>query len=321
MQTISEQAINARREYQRNYVKNYYAKNPEKRKEANERYWENKAKKNTKQNKTESHEIMKKEINISLIDTEKLIIDHRYQRPIVEIRLKEMISFFDINAFGTLIVSDRKDGTFAVIDGQHRLTAARKKNIEMIPCEILYNLSVHQEAEMFLKINVNRGPIKSSNKFKAELMTKNHEALQLKKIVEKVGLSIYLDEGKKGKTNQIRCVNLLKSIQKESPDLLEFTLKIVKNIWDGEIDSLNQTIIGGFWKFLSFYKEKIDVNDLTKKMQTVSSNKIFREMKSASETIEGNRYLISAMIILKYYNKNRKKKLENIMFSNEIIES
>lgn len=42
--TLSAEAKEARRAYQREYVKKYYAKNPEKRKEANYKYWENRAK-------------------------------------------------------------------------------------------------------------------------------------------------------------------------------------------------------------------------------------------------------------------------------------
>lgn len=44
--TLSAEAKEARRAYQREYVKKYYAKNPEKRREANRRYWENRAKRN-----------------------------------------------------------------------------------------------------------------------------------------------------------------------------------------------------------------------------------------------------------------------------------
>lgn len=40
---MSQEAKEARRAYQREYVKAYYAKHPEKRKETNRRYWENKA--------------------------------------------------------------------------------------------------------------------------------------------------------------------------------------------------------------------------------------------------------------------------------------
>lgn len=41
---LSAEAKAARRAYQREYVKAYYTKHPEKRREANRRYWENRAK-------------------------------------------------------------------------------------------------------------------------------------------------------------------------------------------------------------------------------------------------------------------------------------
>lgn len=259
--------------------------------------------------------MLNKQINISMIPSEKLIIDYNYQRPIVLNRLNSMIKNFDINAFSTLVVSYRKNGMYAVIDGQHRLQAARKNKIDFVPCEILHDLTIEQEADMFLKINVNRGPIKSTNKFKAELATRDMDAIVLQSIVDGIGLSLYLDEGKWNKSNQIRCIALLKEIYKDDPELLRKTLDTIKKIWNGDQDSLNQIIIGAFWKFIRFYENQIDLKDLIKKMQFVSPLQIFREMKAANETIDGNKYLISAMVILKYFNKNRKNRIENIMFN------
>lgn len=40
---MSQEAKEARRAYQREYTKQYYAKYPEKRRETNRRYWENRA--------------------------------------------------------------------------------------------------------------------------------------------------------------------------------------------------------------------------------------------------------------------------------------
>ncbi|MDY5220460.1 MAG: DUF6551 family protein, partial [Eubacteriales bacterium] len=54
------------------------------------------------------------------------IVTEEYQRVMNMRNVAGIVKHFDPAKLGVLVVSHRKDGTYAVLDGQHRLTALRK---------------------------------------------------------------------------------------------------------------------------------------------------------------------------------------------------
>ena len=76
--------------------------------------------------KTENRKIAVEELNIS----------DAYQRTIVQARANRIAKNLDQDAFGSLTVGQRNDGSFWVVDGMQRLTAARKLGIAMVPCDV-----------------------------------------------------------------------------------------------------------------------------------------------------------------------------------------
>lgn len=74
------------------------------------------------------------------IEVEKLVVDDHYQRRISRKGAANIIQIaeqFDWSKFAPVIVAPVEGGQFAVVDGQHRTTAAMLRKQPTVPCQIV----------------------------------------------------------------------------------------------------------------------------------------------------------------------------------------
>lgn len=89
------------------------------------------------------------------IEVAKLRVDETYQRPIRKAGAKNIaaiVAKFDWAKFSPVIVAPLADGLFAIIDGQHRATAAAACGFASVPCEIVI-ADPAEQASAFAAIN------------------------------------------------------------------------------------------------------------------------------------------------------------------------
>lgn len=130
---------------------------------------------------------------------DKLQIDHGYQRMIEgkqsQRLIKSIAENWDWRLLSPLTVSHR-DGSygepgFFVIDGQHRLEAARLRgDISKLPCIISKFESYEAEALAFVNINSARRQVTALDRYHARVAAKEELALKIKDVVEIVGLTV-----------------------------------------------------------------------------------------------------------------------------------
>jgi hypothetical protein len=90
-----------------------------------------------------------------------------------------------------LVVSKRDDGSLWVIDGQHRLAAAKLRgDIPFLPCCVGVFGSVADEAAMFVAMNRARKPMNRLDDFHAALAASDAEAIEIQDLVSEAGLTI-----------------------------------------------------------------------------------------------------------------------------------
>jgi len=108
------------------------------------------------------------------IKPSKLIIDNRYQRDLDEPRAMHLAETFDESLLGTIVISQRKNGEYYVLDGQHRVTASQIADRGDIPiqCEVHSGLTLAQESKMFLDLNGGRKYVRIYDKFRARIMSR-----------------------------------------------------------------------------------------------------------------------------------------------------
>jgi hypothetical protein len=99
--------------------------------------------------------------------------------------------YWDWGLCQPLYVSRRADGGLYVVDGQHRLSAAKlRADIWQLPCVVRAFESAEQEAAAFVALNQERRPLNKLQIFKAALAAGDFESAQIVACVEEAGLSI-----------------------------------------------------------------------------------------------------------------------------------
>lgn len=127
------------------------------------------------------------------IELSRLYVDPTYQRAILDsgkANIRRMIEGFSWLQFGTLTVGVRPEGKFAIIDGQHRATAARLHGgIKSVPCLVLTG-GPRDEARAFSSINGNVTRIHALQSFRAKVAAGDAGAVELVQICRKADVTI-----------------------------------------------------------------------------------------------------------------------------------
>lgn len=255
---------------------------------------------------------------IGKVKAKDILVDRSYQRDIRTGRVKEMAKNFGPDEVGVLTVSLREDGNYYVIDGQHRVFAAVESGNggNYFDCEIYVGLTVEEEAERFKYRNVNRGPVKAAEKFKAELLMGDEQAIEIDRIVNNNGLKLKLSGGAR-KDGEIGSINaLVRVYRRGGAHELDECIRTLKSIWEGESDSLGHKFILGMFTFQKKFKGYYTDDRLERKLSPVTTTRISREAKAMTELDGSGVGTAIAKTIYKWYNNKLKtNKLPNLFAS------
>ena len=211
--------------------------------------------------KTENRKISVDELNIS----------DAYQRTIVSTRVSSIAKNLDQDAFGSLTVGQRQDGSYWVVDGMQRLTAARKLGIGMLPCDVFQSEGQEHEARVFRLKNRERTNVSACALFKAQLTECDEQSITIAGVVKDAGLKLALrDEG--SHYPYIKAVKALeRSFQRVGKQGLQDALSIIIEAWPGESGAIQGDMIEGVCWFIKkcqgFDRERL-VSRLSKKSVT-----------------------------------------------------
>ncbi|HLO78174.1 MAG TPA: ParB N-terminal domain-containing protein [Magnetospirillum sp.] len=127
---------------------------------------------------------------LAFIPLSKLRIDDTYQRRIERRGLKtieRIVSEFDWNRFAPLIVAPLQGGLYAIIDGQHRATAALLRGFDKVPCAIVH-ASAAEQPGIFAAVNGDVTPITIFQMFKAARAANQEWALDIDRACAAAGI-------------------------------------------------------------------------------------------------------------------------------------
>lgn len=203
------------------------------------------------------------------IDVDQLNISDAYQRTIVPGRVNRIAKNLDQDAFGSLTVGQRRDGTYWVVDGMQRLTAARRLGIAMVPCDVFESEGQEHEARVFRLKNRERTNVSSVSLFRAQLTEGDRQSLAIAKIVSDAGLKLALREESSG-WPYVRAVKALeRSYQRVGGNGLSLALEIINECWPGESGAVQGDMIEGVCWFI-------------KKNQSFNRKRLCEKLKSKS---------------------------------------
>ena len=175
-----------------------------------------------------------------------------YQRGLLRNKVSNYVANYDPMIFGTVLVSYR-DQEYWIIDGQHRVEAAKQLGIKTVWCQIIEGLSYEQEAEEFYKINTHRTPLNCNQKFHALVEGKDKSAIDIVKILSNNDLR-YSRKGNEFVDNCITAIGSVQIIyQRHGGDRLDDVLHVIKQAWNGDYMSLRAEILKGVNTFIQNY--------------------------------------------------------------------
>jgi hypothetical protein len=227
------------------------------------------------------------------VKIDQLVVDGRYQRPVQEQRVERIIRDFDPKLLGTLELSARKNGTFAVIDGQHRYEAVKKLGRKTIPALVHGGLTVKQEADLFARTNMGRKPLTPIQRFRAQVFSGDPDAVALSNLITANGFKVDFAETSQALGVIRGIVTLENALKQHGQEHVNLLLDVVRDLWFGESAATDNNLLRGMSHFLVAYGDRFDETHRERLRRTPALT-IVRRAKE--KTITDSRTAIAALI-------------------------
>lgn len=184
---------------------------------------------------------------IKTVAVNNLNIDQSYQRSLSTVSVKKMAKDFKVDLLALPLVSVRRDGSMWVIDGQHRVAAAKLASVPTIDARLVSGLTQEEEAQMFVDANINSKRLTGPNFFVASLRAGNPKIVQIARMYERYGYTIAIAKdtaSRRHKSGQlaIKPGNTLIATWAQNPEANEAAVRCLTEAYPSGIDGRNQGV-------------------------------------------------------------------------------
>jgi hypothetical protein len=176
--------------------------------------------------------------HLRFIEIDQLVIDPTYQREISSAKGRKNITKiareFEWARFSPVIVAPSKE-KFAIIDGQHRTTAAALRGHKKVPCQVV-GIDVRKQAAAFAAINANVTEMSSIQVHAALVAAEDPGALRLEAVCASANVKIlpYPVQSNKMKVGETLAVRQLQgAMERYGKEPLRVALCAITKTRDG----------------------------------------------------------------------------------------
>lgn len=176
---------------------------------------------------------------LCLLPLDRLVVDDRYQRAIGKQgrpNILRILAGFDWRKFTPVVVTPVGDGLYAIIDGQHRATAAlMHPAIDMIPCMVV-RVTPEEAAACFAAINGQVTTVTRGQIWKARVTSGDPAAAQIQRVLDaaEVRILAYKMPGTPYRKGDTLAVNTIEHcFRRHGPEILTLALQGVTQSGDG----------------------------------------------------------------------------------------
>jgi hypothetical protein len=230
------------------------------------------------------------------------------QRKLREDHVAELMRNFNERDLGTPEVSYR-DGRYYVVDGQHRVTAARRKRGDgfVIVCKVHYGLTAEEEAEMFMAINEDRLRMDNATRIEQAIRAQDEDFNRLRRLVSLGGFD-FVQRGQKKQWNQFSnhtvLFRILKAVGEEA---FIQGLQLIADTWRGDSSASHTEMVWGAAEFMRQYGNQIDYARAIKQLKCIRCADV-RSAAKASTSVQGRVPSKEiALVLVRVHNFNIKK--------------
>lgn len=240
----------------------------------------------------------------SAIDEE----DGGYQRILNSKRIINITKDFHWSRLNPITICIRADGNRYNVDGQARVSSVRSlyKNGEistpMIPCLILTNTTLEDEAMLFGSQEDGKTPLRECQKTKSKYIGKDKGICELASSLEECGIKMFSD---------IQAYKTIREIYDNTEsEVFKRFCKVISKVWlnGTKAQKKNATcgeILTGLSIFYSRYADEIDDKTLIKRLSEKSPNSVRELFENYKNELEPDRKYLKTFTVL--YNKGKHK--------------
>jgi hypothetical protein len=230
-----------------------------------------------------------------------------YQRPLSESFLNSITPTdetkedrFDASEARAIFVSERKDGSMWVLDGQHTRELLMRHKIDRWPCRVFMGLTPTQEASRFLEYQRNSRRLGSIERWNASVVAKEPESIAVEKVLEAHNLRISSQSirAKEGMIPLTIGSVFAKIHEMGGTDLLEATLTAAEKAWGKEKSTYNTRVLSGLAYLLSHASLEIAKPRLTAVLKNTMPQQLIEQIGSTGSGGAGPR---GAAVLLERY--------------------
>lgn len=247
------------------------------------------------------------------------MVDHQVQRNLNDKRVEEMAADFRPDSMGLITASRRLDNRLYILDGQHRVAAARQANYDgPIATREFQNLTIEEEAGLFLTLNHTRH-VSPIERFKVRVTLGDRVAVNVNNILKAYGLHVDYAAAKQG--NTVSAIVTLESVYRgagvwddgEYSDLVDKTIKPVVKAYatDGSLKDniFSRAMIEGMGIFQATFGKRIDQDRLVEVLSAIPPKQITARARTRRDAMGGSIGENAAEVIHSIYNNRRRDKL------------
>ena len=217
-----------------------------------------------------------------IIPIEQLYTAPEYQREhINKRRVTYLVSNWDWNAYTPIKVCIRKNepNKYFVVEGQHRVIAAKIQSFIDLPAMIVETQSIAEEAALFRAVNGAGGSLRLNqyDEWKAAIIAEDDEITTLNNIITKYRFKISWHSG----DNHITAVHSVKRLSKKyGVYIFDQTLEIIRICYNGDSMALQGKFLTGLAHFLYSYiaDENFDRKRIINTLRKTPCVDILREL-------------------------------------------
>ena len=250
------------------------------------------------------------------LDVAVLMIPLETQRALNSLFVKKLISNFDPDKFGQIVVSHR-GGKYYVVDGQHRVEAVREMGWkdQKLPCLLYEDMTLADEAELWGGLQ-NRHNARAVDRFKIAIVAGREDECNIERIVKSVGLAI-CDQRREGAVCAVAALLQVykgAGLKQSSGDSLARTLRVLRNAWGFGYSTFEGPLILGMGLVIIRYGREVDEEVLSQKLSKVKGGPsgMIGRAKQLKDIKGGTVGRCMAACIVDVYNSGRRTgKLED----------
>ena len=246
-------------------------------------------------------------------------LDLKVQRALNEARADAMADNFQPHALGLLTASKRTDGHIYVLDGSHRVSAARKASYDgLLACRLFENLTLQEEAQMFLTLNNSRA-VQAIDRFKVRITQGEPVASGINKVLKAYGL--HVDWANNESLGVISAIGALEKVYEGAgvrekgsyPELVDKVIRTLHRAYGEKADraTYSKIILEGLGIFIATFGNQIDYDRLVYVLQGTSARQIAVQTRAMRDArIKGGQLGNNAAAVLhRLYNNRHRPKL------------